>query len=182
MSNSGRQMTNISFRKAIAALIDKIKENVTPTVVTEDVDDFEALNSDVFDAGMAELVEAVPAGGGGGGGGSSSTEIIEATYDESNARFTTVKTLGEIKAAMQAKKMVIIIGGFIMSEGGETLDIKVQMIPTTCIFTSEGNSIALMGIDGGSQKMASYTGVAATDNDYLVISGTPDHIYVAADD
>lgn len=176
-------MTNISFRKAIAALIDKIKENVTPTVVTEDVDDFEALNSDVFDAGMAELVEAVPAGGGGGGGGSSSTEIIEATYDESNARFTTVKTLGEIKAAMQAKKMIIIIGGFTMDiGGGEIMDIKVQMIPTTCIFASTGNSIALMGIDGGTQKIASYTGIAATDNDYLVISGTPDHIYVAADD
>ena len=52
----------------IAAIIDKLQENVTPTTIPDDIDDFEALNSDVFDAGMAELLEAIPAGGGGGGG------------------------------------------------------------------------------------------------------------------
>lgn len=104
MNNSSRQMTNRSFKNAIAAIIDKLKENVTPTTIPDDIDDFEALNSDVFDAGMAELLKAIPAGGS-GGGGSSNIEILEFTM--AGTTVSTVLTAGEIKNLVSNGKMLI---------------------------------------------------------------------------
>ena len=85
MPNTGKALTNVSFRSKILAVIDKLKDQ-DKTVLVRHVDDFEALNKDTFEAGMSALVDAIPAGGGGGGGGDAGY-VVKFTMDLSSQDF-----------------------------------------------------------------------------------------------
>jgi len=105
MNNNGRAITNASFRRKILDIIDKLK-NQNKTAMNPRVDDFEQLNVDVFEAGMAALVQAISSGG---GGGEYNVEIIEATYDSETEALTTSLSSGEILDYIDSGKTCIMV-------------------------------------------------------------------------
>ena len=119
MSNTGKSLTNVSFRAKILAVIDKLKDQ-NKTALVRHVDDFEALNKDTFEAGMNALVDAIPAGGGGGGGGGDAVYTVTFSMN-ANDEITCDKDIDDIISHAGEH----IVGRFIIE--GMVLDPSVNI-------------------------------------------------------
>lgn len=119
MSNTGKSLTNVSFRAKILAVIDKLKDQ-DKTALVHHVDDFEALNKDTFEAGMNALVDAIPAGGGGGGGGGDAVYTVTFNMN-ANDEITCDKDIDDIISHADEH----IVGRFIIE--GMVLDPSVNI-------------------------------------------------------
>lgn len=85
-------LSNVTFMSRIKDIIDKINPDSQFKPDTKSVENYEALNNEVFNYGMEALAEAIEEGGGGGGGGTSAltddemlallveTDSIDAVY------------------------------------------------------------------------------------------------------